>query len=212
MVVYHYSPTRLHAIAPLRFQDSERAKKRMKELEDSAGESYFSTLSFFPFPVSPESVKRLQDAGFSQWGSVPLIEHKVDLSKEKDKIRFIELVATPEQNEFFYEHWAKMVKSEPGTPEFDAEKAEYLKLETARVRQIGQGPWRSVKEFSKSKGWKHFKSPSSEKWVDLNLEKGNKAQYATYIPHIIVTVTGPLEVVEQNVGMESNQPNWLEWK
>lgn len=218
MNLYHYSPTVLSELRSLNQQVSAAADSRKSALQGNVDDDYYDSISFFPFPLAKKDIEELINNGFTQWGKSNLIEHVVDMSKSSGSITRIELVSTPLQNAFFHDNWSKMVGSVPGNKRFEEGKRKYLAEEKRVMDAAGYGPYYTVKDFLKSKGYKEIMNTSPSDWVKLNIKEGSRVQYATCIPHIMVYVTAPIVPTKTSdlklefVSTESESPHvWSRW-
>jgi len=195
LYVFHVSSKRLSDIRPLALQKGRtRYKHEIKEL---IGEARYEThkyeISAFLEPPKQSDIDRLITAGFTPWINNGLFVHKINLDDNIDNIISIKITSHPEQHKFMDKYWSKWYKKHKHLNNDDFYKAK-RELDKQMAVETGIPDCMSLEEFkilASEKDWYGF-----SEFVTLNVEKGSKEQYATYIPHVYVAVKKPLTIEE----------------
>ncbi len=196
--VYHYSANKFPVVQNLKMLGLPAPK------EVSDPEEYNKKVSLLPSPLSKKTIKEYRGRGFKAWGSGPIYEYKISIPKNHTAFPGeIEMTSVPEGTRFEkrnpYDKYFKDRGLDRPRAMKDDEYYQSVKEEYNKARN----------EYSKnmSKYIKHMISPrltsrnydthpyiakikkSFDYWVDFNLRRGSKEQYASYIPHIHTEIT-----------------------
>ena len=200
--IYHVGPKPYEDIRPLAFQkDNEEAVALTKEIiGEVAFETYQYEVSAFIEPITPELIKKLVDNGFERWKADVLYEHTINLDANVSAINYINITSHPEQQAFMDKHWLKWY-DEHKDLDSDAFNKARQALKRQMSKETGIPMNMSLKEFKnvlRKRIWCNM-----EYYVNLNVEKGSKRQYASYIPHVQISVNKPL-IVENVVKIDED--------
>jgi len=192
LYVYHISNKVYEDIRPLWLQkNNTKLKNNIKELIGSKRfESYKYEVSAFISPIKQEHIELMTNEGFKPWINNGLYIYEINLDDNKDSIISMSITSHPEQQEFMDKRWKKWYdrhKYLSNDEFFLAKKG--LKIEMAIETNIPQHM--SLEEFKDiivGKDWCDM-----DKFIKLNIEKGSKEQYASYIPHVSISISKPLK-------------------
>jgi len=146
------------------------------------------------------SIDKLISNGFKPWENNGLYIHTIDLDKNRDRINYISITSHPEQQEYMGKHWNKWYKGHKHLNNTDFFKAKTV-LKELMAKDTGipsEMTLDEFKEISKDRNWYDF-----DKFVDINIKYGSKKQYASYIPHVQVSVNRGL-IVERITNVNSD--------
>jgi len=186
--VYHIGSAVYDSIKPLALQEGG-----MDRLPNGkVGETYIHEINAFLTSIEAKHVKKLVSKGFSAWDIVPMYMYKIDLLHNDNAIEYIRIVSTKEENDY---HEKNYVASEyHKDPKGYMEK--YKSDMREELKDVGVRNELTLDEYmeldiKRFREWKNM-----DKWIHVNLLKGNKQQYASNIPHAQIYVTKPLKILE----------------
>ena len=193
-IVYHFGKSGYEDIRPLALQDIKNIEehKLYKMLGKEKFKTYFNEVNTFINDISKDEVKNLIDNGFKNWDVKDLTKYEINLDDNKDKIDSISITSIPDTSEWYSKHWDDWYEKHK-----DLNDKEYVKAkEELRDRMLNElkltTTFKSIEkfqEYANNKDW-----CDNEKFVEYNIENGFKSQYASYIPHIQITVNAPLTI------------------
>ena len=193
LYVFHVSDKRLKDVRPLALQKGNtRHKREVKELIGEARyETYQYEINAFLEPPKQSDIDRLVSAGFTAWANNGLFIYKINLDDNIDNILSIRITSHPEQHKFMDKYWSKWYEKHKhlNNDEFYKAKKELIKQMSIETGIPYQMSLEEFKILASEKDWYGF-----SEFVTLNIEKGSKRQYATYIPHVQITVKKPLTI------------------
>lgn len=183
---YHFASKRYAALRPIALQRDKQ--KRINELLQNGAtpeglESYIHEVYFFLGTPTVAQIKRMQRAGFWRWNMNQMYIYTVDPSRIKG-VTSVRITSTPQQRDYDNLHWDVFIKSGQSRRMYFDARDKYL-LETYGIK-----PEMTIKEFVDHpllSDWSDF-----DKHFEYNLAHGYKDQYASYIPHVAVSVTLPI--------------------
>lgn len=199
--VYHYSAQKF----------TEIKNRKMLGLpapeQASNPEEYNQNVSLLPAPLTRDVIENYRGHGFTAWGRGPLYEYKISIPKNMSAFPGeIRLTSTPDQLQYNRRHSFDKAFSDQG---IDRQRV----IRDNKYWEEVKDNYIEIKEKYKEaqdKYVKHMISPSLTSrnysshpyikklidsfdfWVDFNLRKGDKSQYASYIPHIHTNIDKPL--------------------
>ena len=191
--LYHVSSEIREDIRPIAFQNKN--KKQIDDLVNLIGAARFETYKYeinaFLEPLTSELVSELVDNDFSLWESNGLFQHEINLDENEDAINYIRITSHPEQQAFMDKHWDDWYDEHKhlNNDEFSEAKAVLKKIMAVKT---GIPDKMTLEEFKIV--YKDHKWCNIDYFVKLNIEKGSKKQYASYIPHLQISVNKPLTV------------------
>lgn len=191
--VYHVGGNLYEDIRALDYQKGIKRREYVgtKEYLDK----YFREVNSFPGAVSIKDVKLLRSRKFKRWDVEKLYLYKIDLLDVENRINSINVTSTPEQAEFDSDNWDSFYKVNKDVDDatwFERKKV-YLENRTDYLKSKGIKDNMSVREYMdlvETKDWGNM-----NKYFHINSKKGNKNQYASYIPHVQLDCNGPLDFV-----------------
>jgi len=191
--VYHVSSEIREDIRPVAFQN--KSKKQTDDLIKLIGAARFETYKYeinaFLEPMTSELVNELIDNGFNVWKSNGLFLHEINLDENEDAINYIRVTSHPEQQAFMDEHWDDWYNRHKDLNDNDFNEAKTA-LKKLMAIKTGIPDEMTLEEFKTI--YKDHKWCNIDYFVKLNIEKGSKRQYASYIPHLQISVNKPLTV------------------
>ena len=194
-IVYHISNKLYKDIRPLGLQDNYDSSKLVDAPYDK---KYINEVSLFLSPITKDNVKDMRDNGFTTWGDGKLYLYVIDLDKQsKDTVSHVMLTSTPEQTVYDDTNWNKIMGSRKVINNLSAEefKIRFTKYTEDRSKALEYSnkevPLENLYTIDNDI-WEDL--TDMDKWVEYNIKFGSKEQYASYIPHLIVTVTKPLKI------------------
>jgi hypothetical protein len=198
--VYHIGKKGYKDIRPLKFlkdhPNFKIASKRFKNFPEKL-EEYLSEINAFLGPVSEQDLLELKNKGFKQYQNIDnLYLYKINLnsSKNRSKIKKMEMTSIKEQLDFNNKNWDNFYKKNKELPDKEWFKNKELYFKKQHEFIINKGikyknlNINTLKNNSKLQEWSDVK-----KWFKYNSIHGNKEQYASCIPHIQISVSAPLE-------------------
>ena len=197
--VYHISSGLYEDIRAIQYQvtsDKVTLDHLKKHVGKSYIERYIREVNAFPGMMSAEDVSLLRRKGFVNWGKGTLYVYKIDLKQVESLIISINVTSTPEQTEFNDKNWTDWYTKHKHKvdEDFFKERDIYRNRQEAYLESKGIKEAMTVDEYITLISTRDWQDVS--KYVKLNARIGNKKQYASYIPHVQLEVSGPLEYVE----------------
>lgn len=197
--VYHVSSGLYEDIRAIQYQvtSGKVTLDRLKKHGDKSYiERYIREVNVFPGMMSAEDVSLLRRKGFVNWGKGTLYVYKIDLKQVESLIISINVTSTPEQTEFNDKNWTDWYNKHKHKVDEDyfKERDIYRNRLKAYLESKGIKGVMTVDEYITLISTRDWQDVS--KYVKLNARIGNKKQYASYIPHVQLEVSGPLEYVE----------------
>lgn len=197
--VYHVSSELYNDIRALEYQPGKSKSGYNEKMMDV--DRYFREVNAFPGPVTAAQVAMLRRAGFKNWGDGKLYVYKINLHENSAAINHVSVTSTPEQAEYDKKHWPIFDNQFQGVSDavYGERKREYFEQRAKYLSSLGIKSTLTIDEYAQllaSKDWTQL-----DKYFLLNSKKGNKLQYASYIPHVQIDTRGPLtyesyEVIE----------------
>jgi len=193
---YHFGNSGYDKIRPFIFQDDspDSRKDEVKEyLGEKRFESYQHEVSLMMFPLNSEQIGELVKNGFNAWDVPNITIYKVNLTKQADKIDYINLESIPEYNKWYDKNWDEFY-DKYSTVDEDTfmELRKVLTYKMCVETGIPRGVFiKDLKDIIHNKDW-----CDSDKHLKVNISKGNKNQYASYLPHFNIRVSEPLDFEE----------------
>lgn len=187
MKVYHISGNKYKDLRPLKLQPD--GNRRMKELlERGVSESYFKEINFFLGKPTKDQINLAVKEGFKNWDLPRFYIYQVDLRNLKH-LNYISITSTPQHSQYIEVYWDKFYEENKHLPGGEFSKAKFKWLE-GRDKYLDKHydirPRMGIDEIVGNPNyddWCDF-----DKWFDYNLRHGDKKQYASYIPHLQVSV------------------------
>jgi hypothetical protein len=202
--IYHYSSKKFPEIKNLEMQGIYPKGDWVKKISDI--ESYRKTFSGVLEPLAAKDIARHRSAGFKNWGSGPIYEYKIDILKNKEAFDGpIKITSIPEREDFRAKEWAQFIKRKGVDFQRMNHDDDYWESVKDKYFDLIRKYWDSEFEKRLKKDYGvltpevYVRSPrithlrnNWTKFIDKNIKKGNKDQYATYIPHIHTKIKKPL--------------------
>lgn len=170
-------------------------------------DAYNSEVSLFLGKITVNHIDSLVDNGFTVYRTKNISRYTISLSENIKNIESISVTSTPQQTEYndlyyderflkvfgenpkkdkeYYNKWPSFIE------EYKRDRKEYL------YKQYGIKDDMSLKEYLSLpylKDWSDM-----DKYVNINLEEGNKNQHASYIPHVQLKLKKPLIIKREEV-------------
>lgn len=172
------------------------------KLSDEYMKQYNSEINAFLAPVKKKHVQILRNKGFTNWGDGELYQYKININRpENQNPNYYSVTSIPEQTKYDKKEFPKLynpVKDlsdeefEKIKPTYLKQKEEYFNNRQNYLNTLGiekQMNFEQLSNLDKNmvKNWK-----DNDKHFKINARYGNKNQYASYIPHIQISVEKPL--------------------
>jgi len=182
--------------------------------KDVSNDSYLDTFSAFLAPLSKDQIQKFRNSGFKAWKAVPLpiYEYKIKVSDNIDSFNGpITFTSLPEEvsSDFRNSVWADYLKTKgidfkkmyEDDNYWKEIKDSYIKEAKSPIYNKLLGEWFKSKFGSEVTAQNFATHPfirrvkkNFNKYVGQNLRKGNKNQYATFIPHIYTKIKKPIKI------------------
>jgi hypothetical protein len=206
--VYHYSALKFAEVKTRKMLGLPAPK------EASNPDKYNQTVSLSPSPLSKDTINKYRDSGFKAWGHGPLYEYKISIPKNVSAfVGDIRLTSVPEQLAYTRRYPLDKVMAKQGidmqkaikdNSYWEEVKEDYLRIKREWYNDLDKYIRHMIGQALTSRNYadhpyiKKIKN-SFDYWVDFNLHRGDKNQYASYIPHIHTKIDKPLipESVQQ---------------
>ena len=219
-LVYHISNALYNDLRPLKLQPNSKVQID-KMLKDGYSFEYVTMYSkevnFFISPISKEHIDTMVEHGFKNWDIPEHYIYVVDLNTVKD-YNYISVTSTPEQREYDEMHWNAFLDkygNHYDNKEWDiwkiVKKGYYEDRDKWLLEKYNIKAKMDIYEFTNHKlytKWANFKEH-----FKYNLEHGSKKQYASFIPHIQLSVNKPIqfktvELITNKKDLEEFIYNW----
>lgn len=161
-------------------------------MTEAAVRRYAKEINFFFNKPTRKHIEAMIEVGFKNWDNQVTYIYRVDLTKLTLEPNYVFVTSTEQQHQYTELYWEEFWEQagdkysdnfQEGREEFIRLMREYLKTHY-RIKDM------SIKELVNHKflsDWLDF-----EKHFDRNLRLGNKNQYASYIPHVQMSVEKPI--------------------
>ena len=205
MLIYHIAGKKFQDLRPLKLQT--KGKERIEQMRrDSYSEDYLqeyiTEINFFFGKPTLEQKERMVAEGFVNWNSKDTYVHTVNTDDIKRlNYNYVKITSTPQQREYDNLYWDDFIKkykdvfNNGSNEEWGEVKQKYLdKREEYLLKRYGIKEKMDLNELTSHKqlsSWNNF-----NEHFEFNLKHGNKEQYASYIPHIQLSVSKPLIPLE----------------
>lgn len=194
MHLYHISSKLYQDLRPLKL--IKHGQKKLRLLigqghlsKDQAGD-YSSEINFFFGKPSKEQITKAISHGFKNWDMDKVYIYRVNIRDLRNS-NYVSVTSTPQQISYDDANWDNLKEDATKSGlSFDEFKKAYKEQRTIRLSEYGVPYKTSIDELLKNrhlKDWSDF-----DKYFEINLKKGNKGQYASYIPHVQVSVNKPV--------------------
>jgi len=199
--VYHYSSQKF----------TEVKNRKMLGLpapeQASDPEKYNQTVSLLPSRLTKETIQNYRSYGFKAWGQGTLYEYKISIPKNISAFPGeIRMTSTPDDLQYTRRNSFDNAFKKAGIDrqraikddkyyeevkeEYHKVKMEYTALKDKYVKHM-ISPALTSRNYSTHPYIKKIKE-NFDYWLEFNLRRGNKNQYASYIPHIYTKIDKPL--------------------
>jgi len=173
-------------------------------------DKYNNEVNMFIGKMSKKHIDKLIKNGFVSYSKKDTSEYTVSLIGNNDVINYISVTSTPQQNDYVDKHYYEDFKKEFGVfpkyikkdKEYYAKWPEWIKNWKLKLKKYLEDTYNIKDKMTLEE---YLSLPYLEDWadidkyVDINIAKGNKHQYATYIPHIQVNTSKPLVYEKETV-------------
>lgn len=170
--------------------------------------SYNDEVNAFIGNLTKKHIEKLIKNGFNVYVNKDTSSYKVSISDNIDNIISISVTSTPQQFDYVDKHWVTQYDKEFGTKDVIKNKDYYKKWEPFITKWKGKIKKHLEEEYGIKDTMtikEYLNLPYLEDWadmdkyVDINILKGNKHQYASYIPHVQFKLKNPLIIKSETV-------------
>lgn len=199
--LYHIAANYYRDLRSLTLQD-RRGPKDVK-----VDKEYLKEINFFLNAPTKQHKERMVRNGFVNWDVENTYVYEIDAANMDERnINYIRVVSIPQEREYNRKHFDNTMKEHerkyPG--EMDTEQAwdatidEYLRKRAVFLKRKYNIPekFNTLEELFNHPlypEWSNF-----EEHFEYNLQHGNKKQYASYIPHVQISVNKPVKYDDFN--------------
>jgi len=198
--IWHFASGIFKDLRPVGMQNRKAILEKKTELEKRTYskekiDEYLKTIYFFTDKtvLTYDQVETLRKNEFKVWQNKDsLYSYKLSLLENKNFIDKIQFFSTEQENNYNDKNWDKAFATVKSINEFNIAKREYERNKwDFLLKEYGIKEYYTVDEYINDVD--KIITQNSDYYLRLNIKKGSRSQYASYIPHIGVTVNKPLE-------------------
>lgn len=186
--IYHYSDQKFPEL-------KTRSQQGIESTYPGISKSYNRTMSFFLEAIG-EGARIMKENNNARWQQDELFEHKISISSLRDSIdkdSDLKIRSSDEELAFISRHWSKETYK-MSDKQFMSYKAEYQAKLFKKLKKEGL-IFSNVDELVASDKIVEIRKGQLQAFIDAeNHEYYSNEQYASVIPHMIVTLDKPLKV------------------